>query len=117
MTRRQWVRDVFGGFFALSSVFHAVALWLPSISIPEPVAEHLVFAFVNILFAFAVLLQRFPRLVLLTMLGMLTGQQVMRHLPLFVDALQAHRFDYQSLTTVAGLLVVSTVILLEKPER
>ncbi len=103
-------------FFLAPTVFHVVALFRPSVSIPESPVEHGVFAVVNVTFATLLLIPRISRWTLVLALSVLLFQQTMRHGPLIVEALAQHRLDLQSLSAVLGLVVVMVVLASERDD-
>lgn len=72
---KRWLHVVLGILYCVSAIFHAVCLFVPSLSRPEPPEEHLAFAGVNL--AMGVLF--FARAEVLWVAVVLAVHQVLTH--------------------------------------
>lgn len=113
---KKLIRWVMFAVFTGSSLFHLAALKWPHISVPEPVAEHIVFAVVNAAFAVLSLwategTRRF--FFHFSVLAVFATHQFPRHLHFIIVAAQEGRFDFQSTITIVWLLACSQYLFFE----
>jgi heme/copper-type cytochrome/quinol oxidase subunit 4 len=94
-------------------VFHFLALYWPQISIPEPESEHLFFVVLNLFFVWLFLEPRLPVKVLILLISLLLFQQIVVHVPRFIQAVHEHRLDLQSPGAIFGLVFVLAVLIKE----
>lgn len=107
-------RVVLALLFFCGALFHAFALRNPSISIPEPEIEHLAFVFVNLLVGYLLVDTDAPPVIFYTLVGGLTGHQLLRHGPLLIDSMKAGaKFDMQSFSALAMVFALWSLILAE----
>lgn len=109
------LRVIISVLFCAGAAFHVAALRFPTISIPEPPAEHVVFAVVNFVWATIWLNSLEKRWWSVALTGALAGQQTIRHGVLVAEALPS--IDVQSLLTIVWWWAVFAVMQLEREKR